>query len=662
MKTIRGKLFVSIGIILVVVAILSYAIPKFFVERDINHASSQLSDKFTESAKKIQLAFTTMIAGEFLEQLTQLEGFTKLLAGQHSLLDKTKPLVERTAQILEYSTNLSYIQASEAGETSVIAPEEGRLYTPSWAKIDDELSIKLSDGRVFTAKPNKGSYLLYPSNEIAKEYTPFDQTAVTLSAKNTPTELYNYMQWEENKQIEKVEMIQILAKNPKAAGVLNVDPAFKKGQALLSSEVFLSKPAVEQIPLTEFPFIALHESGGTFYLDFLLSTTISDLKIVLGYSLSNAAFEVATIMQRPLLLSEGSSRSLLYFPDGSQAILPKASGTTLNYEGIEYVLEPHQIGKLTISLLTPSNEATSIIKLMSQLKGELVKKISINLLLVTFAVFLIALLMLARISKYFTRPITQLAHASEEIGIGHLTNLELPKVANRKDEIAVLTHSFEGMVIALQDREKIRGALNKVVSKEVATQILKSKIELGGEERVTTLLFSDIRNFTPLSNKFTPKELIQMLNQYMTHMCHIIDLNHGVVDKFVGDEIMALYGAPLEMEDQADRALLTAKKMIHDLKKWNAAHEKPLEIGIGIHTGAVCAGNMGAENRLNYTVIGANVNLASRMCAAAKPMQILVTKDTIEALTEPQQFTFKEIPPMRLKGFDEPITLYELIT
>lgn len=319
-------------------------------------------------------------------------------------------------------------------------------------------------------------------------------------------------------------------------------------------------------------------------------------------------------------------------------------------------------------VLTKSyNEANSSIKAyMENLRESLFQKISLNLLGATIFVFIIGLLLLARFSKKMTLPIVQLAQAAEEIGKGHFEQLNLPKKEKNPDEITVLAKSFEDMVGALREREKIRGALNKVVSKEVATEILKSDIELGGEERTVTLLISDIRNFTPLSNLFTPKELIQMLNRYMTHMCHIIDQTHGVVDKFVGDEIMALYGAPLEMEDQADRALQAASQMMHDLKEWNSHQleqgKKTLEIGIGVHTGPVCAGNMGAENRLNYTVIGAHVNLASRMCAAAKPMQVLVSENTIHLLQKQDMFCFEPVPPMTLKGFDQPISLYQLKT
>lgn len=316
---------------------------------------------------------------------------------------------------------------------------------------------------------------------------------------------------------------------------------------------------------------------------------------------------------------------------------------------------------ITQALMKRTPDEKALIKeQMDHLGDQLLKKISLNLLAIVLFVFFIALILLARLSKQLTQPITQLAEAANKIGHGHYEQVSLPKKKNPTAEFAQLTQSFEEMVGALQDREKIRGALNKVVSKEVANEILKSTIELGGEERIVTLFFSDIRNFTPLSSHFPPKVLIGMLNQYMTHMCRIIDNTHGVVDKFVGDEIMALYGAPLELENQADCALEAATCMIRDLKEWNAKQTiPPLEIGIGIHTGPVCTGNMGAENRLNYTAIGANVNLAARMCGVAKPMQILVTQETINALKNKNKFHFSSLGPIKLKGIEKPVLLFE---
>jgi adenylate cyclase len=192
---------------------------------------------------------------------------------------------------------------------------------------------------------------------------------------------------------------------------------------------------------------------------------------------------------------------------------------------------------------------------------------------------------------------------------------------------------------------------------------LNSNIELGGEERVLTMMFSDIRGFTHLSETLPPQIVLNVLNDYMTRMCRIIDETHGVVDKFVGDEIMALYGAPIDMENHAEKTIETALLMIEELKRWNrerGPNKPPITIGIGIHTGIAVAGNMGAKDRLNYTVVGANVNLAARLCSAAESMQILVSEETYHYLKNPQKFHFEKLPPVLLKGIDKPVSLFSV--
>jgi adenylate cyclase len=225
--------------------------------------------------------------------------------------------------------------------------------------------------------------------------------------------------------------------------------------------------------------------------------------------------------------------------------------------------------------------------------------------------------------------------------------------------------TYSKMIDAIQDRDKLRGILNKAVSKEISEEILTHQQNLGGEEKVITLFFSDIRGFTHFSEHQQPLILTQLLNDYMSRMCKIIEETHGVVDKFVGDEIMALYGAPNPLDAHPVYAIEAAKMMMMHLEEWNEKcrkEDKPyFEIGIGIHTGVVCAGNVGSENRQNYTVIGSNVNLASRLCSQAKPMQVLISQETWEIPEVQERFLFRPLPPVTVKGFDQPIQVYELV-
>jgi len=296
---------------------------------------------------------------------------------------------------------------------------------------------------------------------------------------------------------------------------------------------------------------------------------------------------------------------------------------------------------------------------------QVIKKVSFNMRFIAIIVLFLVLLVLNKIAKRITKPISSLAKATESVAAGRLEGIELPDIPKgRHDEITTLVHSFSQMVTGLKEKEKVKGVLNKVVSPEIAQEIMKGKVQLGGEERKVTVLFADIRNFTHMSAEMPPQEVVEMLNTCMTKISHIVDEYGGVIDKYVGDEVMALFGAPLEQEDSTLKAVQCAKKMLQVLSEWNQerknANKPPVEMGIGIHTGNVLIGNMGAENRLNYTVIGSNVNLAARLCGYAKEGQILISKETLQEPHVSENIEAEELPRAELKGYEEKILLYSV--
>lgn len=302
---------------------------------------------------------------------------------------------------------------------------------------------------------------------------------------------------------------------------------------------------------------------------------------------------------------------------------------------------------------------------MLQLHSALATKLSLQILALGLFLLMCALFVMWRIAKSITNPLETLVKETKKVASGKYEEVVFPKISGRDNEIALLGSSFESMVEGLKEREKIRSVLNKVVSRDVAEEILKSNIHLGGEDRVVTILFCDIRNFTSITEHYTPQETISMLNEFMTKMTRVIEGEGGVIDKYIGDEIMALYGAPVTYEDHAIRALSSAKIMIELLKQWNIKrrqkNEPELNVGIGIHTGLVVAGNMGAEDRLNYTVLGTSVNLASRLCQAAKPGQILISEYTLKQSHIEDSFLVKELTPLVIKGFTDPVSIYEIL-
>lgn len=237
------------------------------------------------------------------------------------------------------------------------------------------------------------------------------------------------------------------------------------------------------------------------------------------------------------------------------------------------------------------------------------------------------------IAHTVTRPIATLAQGVNRIERGEYGHtFHLPY----RDEIGELASAFNHMSQGLAEKDRVRDLLGKVVSPAIAHELLNKGISLGGEERDVTILFSDIRGFTTLSESLPPTALLDLLNVYLTEMSAIVEMRGGVVDKYVGDAVMALFGAPLSHLDDADRAILAALDMLQVLENLNRKFEQqglpPLDIGIGINTGRVVAGNMGSQNRLNYTVIGDEVNLASRLESLTKE-KMYATKIIISAAT-----------------------------
>ena len=195
---------------------------------------------------------------------------------------------------------------------------------------------------------------------------------------------------------------------------------------------------------------------------------------------------------------------------------------------------------------------------------------------------------------------------------------------------------------------------------QIANQV--GAVKLGGSKRPVFIFFSDIRGFTPMSEKMNPDEIATLLTEYFTEMVEIIFEHGGTLDKFIGDAIMAIWGAPIEHEDDADRAMRAAidmQSVLGELNtKWTAQGRQPVNIGIGINFGEVFAGNIGSERRLEYTVIGDAVNTASRLCSKAGPGEILISEPFYKALKKPPKV--EALEPLQLKGKAQAVPVYRV--
>ena len=218
-----------------------------------------------------------------------------------------------------------------------------------------------------------------------------------------------------------------------------------------------------------------------------------------------------------------------------------------------------------------------------------------------------------------------------------------------------------------RERKKIKGAFEHYVSPEVIDEILRypTKLNLGGERKILTVLFSDVQNFTGIAESMDSAKLVDLLNEYLAAMTDIVLKYWGTLDKYIGDGIMAFYGAPIAREDHAFMACYTAIGMIEELKKlregWLIRKLPQINMRIGIHTGEVTVGNMGSAKRFDYTVMGDTVNLASRLegLNTAYGTAILIAEDT--ACLVEKSFLLREIDMVQVVGRKRPVRIYELL-
>jgi adenylate cyclase len=362
---------------------------------------------------------------------------------------------------------------------------------------------------------------------------------------------------------------------------------------------------------------------------------------------------------------------------------PRVLSTTLNAKMADGVFRYHTTmagtqdaqtevltldGEPYVTLFEPLEllgEAPARIALQRSLTAELApaRELERIVLLISAAALLGATGVAFAIARGVSRPLQTLAHHTKLVATGDYTQrIDLP----RADELGQLATAFNQMTAGLAERDRVRNLLGMVVSPEIATQLLQSDLKLGGEEREVTILFCDLRDFTSFSEKMAPAEVLTLLNRYLDRMSAIIERHGGVIDKFIGDAIMALFGAPVAVPDAPARAVAAARDMARALESLNAElrseGKPPLLFGIGINTATVVAGNMGSKTRLNYTVIGDGVNLASRLEGLTKDpayaTPIIASEATLAAIS-PRPFA-RELGEVKVKGKAEAVKIFAL--
>jgi adenylate cyclase len=246
---------------------------------------------------------------------------------------------------------------------------------------------------------------------------------------------------------------------------------------------------------------------------------------------------------------------------------------------------------------------------------------------------------------------------------GTWLNLAEPLVAIALATLAGVTYHY---MVEGREKRRVKQMFGRYVSRDVYDQLMADPAlaRLGGQRRDMSVLFSDIRGFTTVSEAGEPEAIVGQLNEYFSRMVPLVFANRGTVDKFVGDMIMALFGAPLADEDHADHAVLAAVQMVEELGRmnaeWVAAGRPALDIGVGVNSGDMVAGNIGSETIMSYTVIGDNVNLGSRLESLNKnyKTRIIISEATRSRLKG--QYDVRPLGSVTVKGKTRAVDIYEV--
>ena len=298
---------------------------------------------------------------------------------------------------------------------------------------------------------------------------------------------------------------------------------------------------------------------------------------------------------------------------------------------------------------------------------EWVKSVMRPILFSGLGSLLLAALLAVPVARFASarasRPLSELLVAVEAIGKG---DFAIRLDAQSNDEFGSVARAVNTMAAGLGERERVKTAFARYVSQQVLDSVLKSGsggAVLAGDRRRISVLFADIRGFSTLSEKLPPERVVEVLNEYFERMVDVVFRNQGTLDKFIGDGMMVIFGAPEDDPYQEEHALRTALEMQRELRKLASKWESEgilIRAGIGINSGPAVVGNIGSSRRMEYTAIGDTVNLASRLESATKELgvPILISEYTYNAVRG--SFQMRQMGPVKVRGRSEPVLTYAL--
>ncbi len=274
----------------------------------------------------------------------------------------------------------------------------------------------------------------------------------------------------------------------------------------------------------------------------------------------------------------------------------------------------------------------------------------------------IAILFIFVLSLKITNPIEKLVSVMRLVSTG---NLNIQINIKTGDEIELLSNSFMNMLEGLKERDKIKNVMVKFHGSKIAKNILKGNLQLGGNKQNAIIFFSDIRNFTSYCESHSPEDVVEMLNEYFGIMVNIINKYNGIVDKFIGDAIMAVWGVPENSPQDVENAInacLEMRKALDTFNKSRLARKKSeITIGMGLNEGSVISGTIGSSERMEYTIIGDSVNVASRIESATKTIGVDLLISENLGKTFANEFITEFSGTVEVKGKSQPLQLYSVL-
>jgi len=353
------------------------------------------------------------------------------------------------------------------------------------------------------------------------------------------------------------------------------------------------------------------------------------------------------------------------------ARLKEGGETVENTEGEILLLRESSVTRYQKGLYTLvaeirrwDNEPKGVIAVeySKQAIGRLLRRVLIKTIGLTAADLIIVVFFVYLIFTIIIKPLQQLHKGVVDLARG---NYQTTVRVSSNDEIGDLTREFNIMVASLREKEIIRDMFSKYLSPDIAEYILnnREKVSFGGEVARLSVMFADIRGFTAFSEKLPPRDIVRFLNSYLTQMVDVVFQYHGTLDKFLGDGLLAIFGAPVPDPDHAFHAVQSGFAMIRHMNEYNKKRvswgEEPIYLGIGINSGSTLVGNIGSSQRTEYTVIGDTVNTASRLEGLAKENELLITASTYEEIRD--RVHCHPLGDFVVKNRVEPVTVYKVI-